>query len=657
MPTTNNDCLVIPGVVRGTESVKDNFFNGTDNLFEGKPDLFTKLYPPVGEYDPDNVMSVFANGRVNANKPVASKEAKQILTGVYSFDQPVIELQRYWTNLVDDNIKPELDEDNFTLNGLHQSVASVRTVSGYPQLPVSALPRSNAAERKHLGLSEKMTSRQREIAQAVWREVWGNFKPSAINIPKKSATGPSRNTNDHVYKLNYCLGMLANNNVNNLLRDFGRGDLGLLHTNYEVAPIMGTNVRWQVDNPGKVREAWRLIDCVNETSPEKVKITTKVVLDGNELTDFAAMRTRLVNAGPWTVNWLLQIFATGTMYAMFERFPLTWHRDEKTIDSDMEGRYLWMGDVSSYDHSFSEEQLDLSLDTGREFISGEIMDMASSLYYSAYFTRPLGEGDRPTVVGDPLKFNTSLHDKQIVAGNRSGHAFTSLFAKVWKVIETLTVFDKMGYDVITDMSKILKGDMPLGMINNGDDEICWFKTERDYKLFDSLRTNPQPDAMFKVSREVGAVFSGSVYQKVGHLKYKAVERLTTPFQRILCPERSIGGNFRAFWPIGIIERHNKRDSHPVLAEMWSMFDHSWRKIAEPHYGTFLGIVQRAHELLPFDINGLSWKDVMVLEDASKMHHRFTPDEISERVLESSFSKLQPQFFMHVIEEHYSGNLV
>lgn len=652
--TSPSSPLIIPGVDRSKFSLRENLFDGITNHHEGRIELYSGLYPPVIDFKPDNPMSLFSTGRASANMMVASKKPREILTGMYSFDVPTLNMQRTFSETCDAEVKPELDDELYPVNGLHVKMASVRSVSGFPQLPVSALPRDNSMERESLGLAAKLTPRQRQIAEAVWDQVWGHLKPSAMNIPRHSNSGAIRSVNDSEFKLQYCLGMFSNGRYNAMLKTFVKGDAAGLARDFEMAIVMGTNVRWQVDNPGKERKYWALDDCLREMSPQKRVITTKVVINGVEYPDFAAMRTRLINAGPWPVNSMLQPFASGVMYAMFDIYPETWHRDEDTIDEQMEGNLLWHGDVSSYDNTFSEEEIDLSLNKGKEYISEEIMELASSLYYSAYYTRPLGPDDKPTVMGDPMK----IRDRHVKAGNRSGHAFTSLFAKVWKVIETLSVFDKMGYDVVRDLKMFLKGQMPLGVINNGDDEIAWFKTERDYRLFCELRSRENtPDAMFKVEREVGAVFSGRVFQKVGDRKYKSVERLTTPFQRILCPERSIGGNFRKFWPYGILDRHNKRDSHPTLALLWDIFDHSYRKELEPHHGTFLGLVQRAAAQLPFQVGSFNWKDIMVLDDASKMYHRFKPEEIKEEVIESAFRRLQPQFFASVFKDHYRGNLV
>jgi hypothetical protein len=647
--------LVTPGVKRGTESLRDHLFDGEVNHHPDDPDLFAKLYDPLIKFDYGNAFSVVADGRANMHRQVAEKKEREILTGVFSFDDPVLELQRAFVRDANAEAQPMLNEQGFSLNGLHATADSIKTVSGCPQVPVSALPKNNAFVRQEDGLAEKMNAKQVAISKAVWRLVWSRLKPSAINIPRDSASGSPRNVNDHEYKLQFALAAFVPDTMESILRTFMSGDAHALQRDFEIACIMGTNVRWQVDRPGKKRFYWSLDDVRREESPKKREITTKVDLFGRLYPDFAAMRTRLVNAGPWTMNVLLQAYATAAMYSLFERFKETWHRDEVTLDQEMSGYYTVFSDVSNYDQSFSEEQIDLIHEVMGEYVRPEIVQMSKSLYYSAYYTKPLGPGDKPTVFGNPWDYL----EKQVIAGNRSGHALTSLLAKVTKVIDTLYYFDKLGHDVLANLEPILRGEYIFGMVNNGDDEIAWFETKRDYDLYNALRADESAtDRMFNVVPEEGAVFSGKVFQLVGDRQYKAVERITTPFERILCPERGIGGHFRKFWPIGVLQRHNNRLAHPILDSWWDVFHHNWRKIAEPHYGSFLGIVQRAHAELPFDAASLAWKDAMVLEDPSKLHHRFTPDEIREDVYESAFRRLQPEFFSFLFQEPYfSGSLL
>lgn len=168
MPVEQGSKLVTDAP-RGTRSVVDSLFDGTRNPHIDNVDLFTEVYPPVIRYDEKNPGSVFGAGRVNKNAPVAQKRAREIVTGLYSFDPECIKMQRGFADTADKEVQPELDKDLFSLNGMHVSMATVKTVSGYPQLPVSALPRNNAKFVKDLGLAGKMNAKQREIATAVWK--------------------------------------------------------------------------------------------------------------------------------------------------------------------------------------------------------------------------------------------------------------------------------------------------------------------------------------------------------------------------------------------------------------------------------------------------------------------------------------------------------
>jgi len=220
------DAPLVTDAPRGTRSVVDSLFDGITNPHEADVNLFTEVYPPTIKYDAKNPGTVFGAGRINKNAPVALKREREVLTGLYSFSPECIKLQRTFADTVDATVQPELDDDLFSLNGMHVSMATVKTVSGYPQLPVSALPRDNAKFIHDLGLAGKMTIRQKEIATAVWRKVWGSYKPSAINIPKQSATGPVRMTNDPEYKLQYLLAMQTHGRTERMLNTFMSGDLG-----------------------------------------------------------------------------------------------------------------------------------------------------------------------------------------------------------------------------------------------------------------------------------------------------------------------------------------------------------------------------------------------------------------------------------------------
>nr|QYF49730.1 MAG: putative RNA-dependent RNA polymerase [Guangxi cystovirus 9] len=630
-------------------------FDGVTNPYAVRDgsSLFRRSYPVVRSYVTGNPASLFANARQSGRMPIVSKRAREWLPGVFTFDHEHLEFARAFTKELE-SLKPEFDDEGFSLNGLHATFDSVRTVAGYPQSPVSALPRNNAAVRQDLGLQESMAPKQRRIAEELLDRIFRRMYPKAIRVPKNSTSGPVRNVSDEVYKLHYGLYVFSSSRYDSYLSSFASGDLNSFVRDWDACVMFGTNVRWQVDTPGKRREYWDIRDVLKTDAPHKRPITTEVVIDGMVYSDFAAMRTRMINQGPWTVNVMLQPFATGWMQTMFKDYPETWYPDETQFDSLFEGKHIWAGDVSSYDHSFSKEQIDLTIEMMGRYTDERVCKLARQLYYAAYFTRPIGDpkdGFRPAVVGDPLRY---LED-QVVAGNRSGHAFTSIMAKLWKVIDTLCKFDAIGVNVLENMDNILRGRFHCGMLNNGDDEIVWFTDESLKLRFTKYIGNiDRSQKMFDVEFEKGCVYSGNVFQRVGPTSYKTIERIPGTFERMMCPERSIGGRMRPMWPIGILERYNRRTEHDLKEEAFRIFDSTFRRYMEPRYGSFHSLVEYGMKTMPVDTGGLTWIDKQVLEDPAKIHYRFKPEDVSEEILEMTFSKLQPDVFIDYLKHCYTG---
>lgn len=648
------DTLTVVGTAkRATRHV----FDGEVNPFLADPTMYSSLYSSLPAVDPKNASSYLLTAREKAKRPVIRKDGKECLPGADTFN-PVHRsfLTKFSQGINDHFGEPSFDEDGFTTNGMHTTGESMMTIAGYPQEPVSALPKSNKGERERLELGEKLTQRQKDIARAVWGEVWSHIKLSSIKVPRLSTSGPIRDVTDANWKIDYALAMQNQRVQDRQFKLIESGDSVGLYRDYEIAFLMGVNVRWQPDMPGKQRYYWSIEDVLASESPVRRPITTVVNFDGVDMPQFAAMRTRLINQGSWAINVQLQPYATGCMHGMFARYPETWHRDEDNLHNELEGKEVYFSDVSTYDQTFTEEMIDITHDTGREYISEGIMSMSQHYYYSAYFARPMvTKGGTWESIGNPALFK----ERQVVAGNRSGHAFTSLLAKVWKVIESLWAFDCIGYDVVRDVKLFLAGKMPCGTINNGDDAIDWFDLRSDYDKYVAFRNSKRADWMFKVEREYGNIFSGRVFMRVpGHrTKYTQLQRITTPFQKIYIPERSIGGDFRPFWPIGIVQRVNSSDSHPSLAAMWDIHNKVYSDTWGKEIGDFWTIVKRAHEAMPFNSSAYTAKDIIVQEDPAKIHYAYTDDEIADEVIDRSFARLHHRFFEPSVQHNYSGTFL
>jgi hypothetical protein len=321
--STEHDTLSV-AVGAGESSVTELIRKRGENPHVDDPTLYGRVFNPLPAFVSSNVGSIFADHRANHLKPLYRQEALLTLPGLTSFDPESIGHLREFSDLADREVKADIDDELFSRNGLHTNMQSLKTVAGYEQIPISAVPRRNHRFiTEELGLKGQMTGRQKEIFTSLWRLVFSTFKPSAVNIPRISQSGPRRRTTDHVWKEHYLLALLNPRRLERFLSTVEGGDYESLANDFECAILMYMQKRTQVDKPGKVRTSFRLSSVWAEEEPSTVETVKDVYIHGRHVEGFNAMRVRTVHAGPWSVNALLQVIATGHLYGLFDRFPLT----------------------------------------------------------------------------------------------------------------------------------------------------------------------------------------------------------------------------------------------------------------------------------------------------------------------------------------------
>lgn len=618
-------------------------------------DEYYAKYEKIAPLDPANEGSVFADGRATHNKPLIEQRPTLVLPNLSSFDPALMTFQRAFRDEVNSTLVVKLDENKMTSDGYHRDMSSFCTVSGYGATPISAVPRSNRLFIEHMGLLPRYTPTQAAIASNVWRLVFKSYKPSRLNVPRKSQSGARRRTFDEYWKRDYVLWMLEGDRFERMLQAVDRGDHEQLADEFEIAFLMYLQKRGQVDRIDKVRKVFTLSSVLKDLDPIEIDADKRVVIDGQEWVDFSAMRMRTIHAGPWALNWFLQVIATGHMQAMFVNFPKTWHvNTDEQITSVVNGKYIYASDVENYDRSMKDQAIEVPHIVAREFWDERMIDASWHLYRSAYYSRPLGMGDkRGSFVGDFRDFR----NEQVFCGNRSGHAWTSLIAKVNKVVECLWIFSEMGYSVVGNEATFLRGDQSVGVVNNGDDEIAWFTDERDFLAFKKIRENGKEN-IYKAAAEDGAVYSGRVLMKhqTKTLHYVPVPRLNTAFEKIYVPERGIDSKMRPFWVIGVMQRINERASHPLGPVVWEIHDRLFHDILSHRIGSMMSIMSDAVAALPRHQDDYSAIDREVIDDPGKIHYKYVDGEVSDHAMELIAVSLQSHYFVPLVQQRYKGNL-
>jgi len=594
----------------------------------------------------------FGNGVATHRKPLVTRERRELLTGVYSFDPRVLHFQRALSNALDAELPPGLDDDGFCTNGVHTDWGRLRTVAGYMPTPMSYTPLDNAFYREELGLTPGYSQDEQIIANNVWDLIFSEYKASHIKVPKKSTSGPRRNTSDAEWKKDFAVFLYESDRFEGMLQCVDKSDWQTLANEVEMLFLMYIQKRDQVDTPGKERLVFDLEYALSNGRKGKAFPTNKTVeIDGAVYDDFSSTRARVIHAGPWAINCVLQIISSGHMQSMFERFPKVFHTSTPDqIKSIIDGHHVECGDVKEYDRSMSKDAVDTVHTVGERWWDRRLMKMSKLLYYSPYYSRPLSiDGSEGTFVGDPR-----LMEEQVICGNRSGHAWTSLVAKVNKCIDTLIVFHRMGLPVINEERTYFESKGAINFINNGDDEIVYTESAELMASYKKIRYSGKA-GHYHVDSEKGQGYSGLLLMKDG-LTYTPTGKIHTAFEKIYVPERSIGGNFRRYWPIGIIERVNNQDANPSGQRAWEIHNRLFRDMMAPHFGDFLTIVNTALERMDLQLDGLTAADRDVLENEDRIHYKYLESDISPEVYQRVTSKIPSQIYKHIYQSYYGGKV-
>lgn len=622
-----------------------------------KPDEYSSTYGSLSQVNGTTFHKLaFANGAAGHSAPLISRSSLTTFPGVYSFEDPSLLFLRELVEVFNKEIPVSIDDELFSKTGVHTDFTRLKCPAGFFANPMSYVAVNNEKYRTdELGLRNNTTDREAAIAKEVWHLVWSKAKIGPVNVAKLSTGGMRRFTHDVQWKLAFAEWLFEPSNFERMLDAVDKGDAITLANEFETIYAMYLQKRGQVDSPDKVRMVIDRDYAISSGAKGIERPTDKKVVfaDGRKYDDFSAIRARVVQAGPWTVNCFLQIVATCAMHAMFGQFPATFHINTKEeIETQVNGKYIFCSDVTEYDRSMLASDIKIGHDVMAEYWDERIVKASWRLYSSPYYSKPLDvNGGTGSWIGDPTDWSFELQ-----AGNRSGHAFTSLVGKVNKVIETLCIIDKL-YPVLGHCKKFLEGRGPMGVIDNGDDEIVWSIAKADLEAFKKLRADLKT-GKYVVKPEVGQGFSGLLLCRDDPTSttYRATPKVHTTFEKLWVPERSIGGLHRRFWTIGVIDRISNIMATDIGRHAWELHMSVYRKMMAPLYGDFMAVVMREHSKIQFDVAALSAKDKEVLDDPDKLHYKYLSTDISDQVLEVVTSKIPLKAVEAIVLKYYKGSL-
>lgn len=581
--------------------------------------------------------------------------------GVRSFDEPFLEFLRQLVDSLNAEFGVDLDDEDYVgASGIHQNFDRCKTVAGYSMSPMSLAPVDNEPFVRSLGLpSDFRSDRHRQIFDKFARLTFGSWVVSSVKTAKLSTSGAPVWSSNAKYKREHAVWILSNHDKIRQLWD--RRDLVELASFAKIVFLMNAGRRDQVDSVGKERKVFPLDYALSGGRKGEPVIADKMIVlpDGRAYADFSATRARLFHGAPFATNLMPQVIATGTLHGLFHNFPETFHCTdvEALADGILPSEKIACSDATEYDRSMATFLLKRLFTVAREFWDESWVEWAEHLAFCAYFSRPVGLKKKGYESVSHLVGDIFGKEHQVFRGNPSGHAWTSLIAKFMMVFDFLATADDMMENVLERMEDYLCHRMPLKTHNNGDDGM--YRGER--ALLDryvAYRFDPESNpGYFVLEREKGHVWSGYIMAPKPEGGYRAYHRIHTTIEKMFCPERSAGSNFRPRFTIGLIQRLNG-GTHPKHDQVIEMISRTWRDRAAPAYGDLMDMINRHHERLTLDTISLTRIDREVLDDPTKLYHRYGENDVSPHVLAMILEKaISVEEVMPVVLKVFSGQII
>lgn len=637
-----------------SSSVKELKLNQVSEWGKTDPSRYSEVYPVKHKLTSlDKLDGAFLNGKATHGNALLTRNPVMVLPGMFSQDEDFLLFLRNLSTDLDANFKTDLDSEGFTKTGLYATFDNLRCPAGYFQTPMSYTTVDNASYREELGLTAGYSAREKAIATEFWRIIFSEVEACPVNVAKNSTGGMRRFTKDVQWKLDFANFITQPDNFERMLNAVEEGDALTLANEFETIFATYIQKRGQVDRVGKKRMVMDLTYAITGGAAGSMQETDKKVrLHGQDWDDFSAVRARVVHAGPWTINCYLQMIASPTMQSMFHRFPSTFHVNTAAqLKAVIDGHYIYCSDVTEYDRSMSKDAIRLVHDVMEEFWDKRLVKASWKLFTSPYYAKPLGlESGEGTWVKNPLKW------EEVFAGNRSGHALTSLVAKGNKVVESLFIIDKL-YPVLGRVQSFLEHKGPVKLVNNGDDEVVAIPLQDDMRRFVTVRQGKK-NGHYLVEPEPGQGYSGMLIHKTDKpLIYDPKPKLHTSLLKTFVPEKGINDPMRAdYWPIGASVRIDNLTQTDLGREIWQMTLHHYRRMLEPRHGDIRAIIAKAHADMRLVIDGRSQADREVLDDADKIHYRWLPSEVSPDVLALKTTKVPQPRVETIISRYYAGHV-
>jgi len=558
--------------------------------------------------------------------------------GIFSTDTNYINFKNELNLEGNKNWQPNIDQNGFARGEpIVSTFDALAATTGVPMFPLHIPPADNTPRRESMDLNTDFENEHhKRIFDALFDLMFGTYNPASYRIAKiSSTTFPIFAQGEESYEFKMSLAHAILRDMDEILDCVAKGKWEDLRDKWYIVMCYRLSTRSQPDKRGKKRKVQ------NKDGDEITADKTGWLHSNVGVVDAEAMRIRTVFGLCAAINYLMSFFFSCRRSHYFKEYEFTWHHTgpDQLLTALKQFVTVVGVDVTLMDQTVPHYFLERYANRTESVMDPRFAKLVSLVNGAPYYAPAIAPGMENFFMGDPADPSTwDIH-----VGLASGRADNPDLGKFWMTFVYITMMDEaLPLYPRTDISReaylkvtddFLKGRHPIwGLQDMGDDGIFGCKSESADIAIRKLLAKEQPSNYVSVDVEDGISFLGMVVYKdeAGVLKRPAPNPVTFLVNR-LCPERGIYSPMRKFWGAGMKSATDHyRAAGPIINDVIDLTKEIWYKHFE-YPDPFINAADHA-EKFPVNGNGLSAAESEVLLDNSKIWYKFSPDEISDEVL-------------------------
>lgn len=527
--------------------------------------------------------------------------------------------------------------------GVTDDGTAILTAAGFPMEPMGYPPIRFTDE--HV---PPKNARHLKILDEFLKAVASKWQVrDSVKIRKDASTGfPSFNIS-----IDYKCGVIAHvlANLDKFLNDLS-GDREKLLKDYDMMFAFHVGRRQQADShikPGeaKKREATDLLLALTGNGDRPV--ADRNVTQSSRAPLLQRTRSRLVYAGPGTLNYITTFFFSGIRDYYLNEFEHTYKlRGAEDLQSRMNGKYPVGVDVKQFDQNYPKWFRRAVFAQLRNVFDERFVSAAEKLWTSAVYCPPPSTNDKRYPgcwFGDPFDPST-----EIELGLPSGVAYNPDVGKFFATFTLLCLLDDVFGDVLEiGISKILRHEhSAYAIMDTSDDAIILCESEVAQQRIRELLQSGEASPYLKFDVEEAISYLGWVPLSSGSTVYEISRNTTNYLVNWWCPEQSWGSRSRPFPATGYFGKQKDYEGVPALEGLKDIEERLIGKYLRVDFQRLMHAVS-AKEQIGLVASG----DAQVIANPEKLYYRDL--DVSEDVLKSFFLTFPPELVTKAISPFVS----